>query len=87
MNDLSYPSSGSAAWSNSSVTTENVQARPAMLNVADIEKYDRQFGWKRWTIIALWGLYVLWTAWGTVSNAARLIGGSSPREALPKGTN
>ena len=87
MNDLSYPSSGSAAWSNSSVTTENVQARPAMLNVADIEKYDRQFGWKRWTIIALWGLYVLWTAWGTVSNAARLIGGSSPRDPFQAAFN
>jgi type IV secretion system protein VirD4 len=48
------------------------------LAAADIEKRDRHFGWKRWTIIALWGAFVLWTGWGTVSDLFRLIGGARP---------
>ena len=50
------------------------------LTAADSGKRDERFGWKRWTIIALWGLYVLWTGWETVSNAVRLISGSRPSD-------
>lgn len=57
------------------------------LTAADFGKRDQQFGWKRWTIVALWGAYVLWTAWGTVSNAARLMGGSSSGDVFQAAFN
>ena len=57
------------------------------LTASVFEKRDERFGWKRWTIILLWGAYVVWTAWQTASNAGRLISGSSPSDPFQAAFN
>lgn len=57
------------------------------LTESDSGKRDEKFGFKRWAIIALWGLYVLWTGWETVSNAGRLISGSKPTDPFQAAFN
>jgi type IV secretion system protein VirD4 len=38
----------------------------------------RRLNWKQWVIVALWALFMLWTAWGTVSNGAGALFGTRP---------
>ena len=57
------------------------------LTASVFEKRDERFGWKRWAIILLWGAYVVWTGWQTVSNVVRLISGSKSSDPFQAAFN